>query len=623
MTTRQMQRKNSVKPDTRTLNRDDAGLKLERQVSSEEDGVVTFPLSSEEPYQRYYWSYDGYLDEILSHDRSAVDLEFLNSGNAPLLDSHRAHGGLAMQIGVIRKAWLEGQRLYVEVKFSNRSGAQEIYQDVKDGIIRNVSVGYEVIEHSVNEKAGTLTVTKWKPREASFVTIPADTTVGMGRSGHEVKGTQMENDDLTLPGLTADQRTDEQRAEAMQSAINEISALASEHNMGDVARSFISGALSQGREPSLAVFKGIVSASLPEGTPLVNTDIGLSESERQTFSIARLMRSIVEPGYTGAGFEQEAVAAARQAAGHEPSQGGFMLPSDLMRSWGSYRDQDGNAYGRAALATGGNPNILTTDHLAESFIENLRNMSAVVGAGATMLEGLDSNVEIPGGDQNIAAAWLASEDANAAESNPTFRKITLDPKDVAAFTDVTRRMLQQSTIDIENYIRSQMTEAMRLAIDSAALYGSGAAGVPEGVANTTGIGGVTFAGAVPTREEIIDLRTDVAVTNAGRGVTYLGNSAMVGDLQKTKVDAGSGIFLMGDEADRLVGNAFRESNQVTNGDLFAGIWSDLIIGMWGGMQLDRSTEAKFLSGGIRFRVIQTVDTAVRRVGSFSLGNDGV
>jgi HK97 family phage major capsid protein len=185
-------------------------------------------------------------------------------------------------------------------------------------------------------------------------------------------------------------------------------------------------------------------------------------------------------------------------------------------------------------------------------------------------------------------------------------------------------MIQQSTIAIEAYVRMQQVEAMRLAIDLAALYGSGATGIPLGLANTTGIGSKTFAAAVPTRGEIIDLRTSVATTNAGRGVTYLGNSTMVGDLQQTDVQPGSptGQFLMNNDATRLVGNPFNESNQVVDGDLFTGIWSDLLIGMWGGVQIDRSTERKFLSGGVSFRTIGTVDVAVRRVGSFALGNDG-
>jgi HK97 family phage major capsid protein/HK97 family phage prohead protease len=635
MTTRTLQTRKAVtepedrlkfKADQRQFNRDtNQAPQIEKQISEDEPGVVTFPLSSEEPYQRYYWEF-GYLDEILDHSKGAVDLEFLNSGNAPLIDSHRWYGGLSNQIGVIRKAWLQDKRIYVEVKFSQRAEAQAVYEDVKAGIIRNVSVGYEISEYNIDEKAGTYTATRWRPREASFVTIPADETVGIGRSGNQPKGTTMENDVLTLPGIGADQRTADERAEAMTNAINEITALASEHNIGDIARSYIAGQISQGQEPSLAVFKGIAVANLPEGTPLVNNDIGLTEDERQSFSVMRLMRSMMSGDTDSAGFEREAVAAAEEKLERSLSHGGFVLPTDLMGSWGRFRTEDGrlvtaHSAARAALATGGNPNILTTDHLAESFIDNLRNVSAVVGAGATMLEGLSSDVEIPGGDQNIAAAWLASEDADAAESNPTFRKITLAPKDLAAFTDVTRRMLQQQTIDLELYIRAQMVEAVRLAIDTASLYGSGAAGIPEGIANTTGIGSVTFASAIPTRDEIIDMKTAIASTNQMGGYRYLGNSAMVGDLQKTKVDAGSGIFLMNDDANRLVGHAFSETNQITDGDLFVGNWSDLLIGMWDGLQLDMSTEAKFLSGGRRFRVIQTVDTAVRRVGSFTLGND--
>jgi HK97 family phage major capsid protein len=242
-------------------------------------------------------------------------------------------------------------------------------------------------------------------------------------------------------------------------------------------------------------------------------------------------------------------------------------------------------------------------------------------AGATMLTGLESNVEIPGGDANIAAAWLASEDANVAESNPTFRKVTMEPHDLGVYTDLTRRMLQQSTIAIEAYVRMQQVDGMRLAIDLAAGYGSGGSGVPRGIAETSGIGSVTFDAAIPTRDEIIDLRTSIAETNRGRGITYISNSEMVGDLQKTKVDAGSGIFLMGDNADRLVGNPFIESNQITSGDLFCGVFVDLLIGMWGGLEIARSTERKFLSGGVSFRSIQTVDVALARVGSFALGND--
>lgn len=610
--------------------------------AGQEPGTIIFPLSSEEPYSRHYWEH-GELEEVLRHDTKSIDLSFINSGHAPLLDSHRAHSGLAFQIGVVRKAWIEKKRLYVEVKFSNREDAQAVYKDVIDGVISNVSVGYEIEKYEIDEDAKTFTATRWKPKEASFVPVPADTTVGVGRSANAViKGdTTMSTANANtvdntpvLPGVGSDTLTDEQRAEQLTSDINEITALAEKHNMADIARGYVKGCMERGEPVNLALFRGLVASKLPDGTPLVNNDIGLTEKERQSFSILRLMRSLDDSGYKGAGFEVEASLAAREKMKRTSEHPGMTLPTDLMNDWGRFEmdgvryDQHKDAvreyFSRAAMSTALNPNILTTDHLAERFIDNLRNTSAVLGAGATMLDGLSDNVEIPGGDQNIAAAWLASEDADAAESVPTFRKITLTPKDVAVYTDLTRRMLQQSTIAMEAYVRAQQVEGVRIAVDSAALYGSGAAGVPLGIKNVAGIGAVPYGIGitVPSRDNIIDLRTAIANTNRGRGVTYLGNSNLVGDLQKTKVDAGSGIFLMGDAADRLVGNPFNESNQVTGANLFAGVWQDLLIGMWDGLQIDRSTERKFLSGGVSFRTIGTFDFGVTRVGSFALGDTG-
>ena len=91
------------------LNRDASIAAFERGAAN--DSVI-FPLSSEEPYRRY----DG--NEILVHTPESVDLTFLNSGNAPLLDSHNRHDGMKAQIGVVTRAWLKDKRLYVEVRFS-------------------------------------------------------------------------------------------------------------------------------------------------------------------------------------------------------------------------------------------------------------------------------------------------------------------------------------------------------------------------------------------------------------------------------------------------------------------------------------------------------------------------
>jgi HK97 family phage major capsid protein len=593
---------------------------LADRVRANEDGTYTFPLSSETPYRRY----DG--DEVLVHSPEAVDLKFLKSGTAPLLDSHNRYDGLEKQLGVITDAWLEERRLYVTVRFSNRENAQEIKRDVDDGIIRNVSVGYDVHKVERDVDTDSYRVIKWTPKEASFVSIPADETVGVGRSATAKEG-QMDPIKQEKPsaGAMPGVRTDDERGAAMETAINEITALATTHNLGDVARDFIRGAVTRGEEPSLALFKGIVRAKLPEGTPMVNEDIGLTEKETRQFSLRKFLLATSNDATAQqvreADFELKAVDAAGEAR-----VGTFRLPAELMRSWSDFevsgvRSTDPRV--RAALSTSGNANVQSTDHLANQFIYNLRNRLVLGQLGMTMLTGLDGNVDIPGGNANVAAAWLGSEDANAAESNPSFRKISLAIKDLAVYTDMTRRMLLQSTIDIEMYVRGQILDAMAQAIDTAGFYGSGASGQPTGLKNTAGIGSVTFAGVYPTRDEIIDMRTDIAVSNQTGSPVFVGNSEMAGAMMKTKVDAGSGRFLMETEGRLTTGNRFEETNQITSGDLFAGVWSDMIMGTWGTLELDRSTEAKFLAGGLRLRAIQSVDFGVRRVGSFTLGNDGV
>jgi HK97 family phage major capsid protein len=590
---------------------------FERAASGD---TFIFPLASEEPYRRY----DG--NEILVHTPAAVDLSFLNSGNAPLLDSHNRHDGLKAQIGVVERAWLDKKRLYVEVRFSRKEHAQEIMQDVIDGIVKNVSVGYTVMRTEPSENPDEYRVVRWQPTEASFVSIPADTTVGVGRSA-TVRTTAMP-DPIQMPDPAALQAA---RGAETAEAIREINALAAVHNQRELADNHVDEAMRAGNVPSLAVFRGKLRAAVPADTPLVNMDIGLTQRQTERFSVMRLARSFADGGNASdAAFEREAC---RAAAEKDPNSSarGFVLPAELMNSWGNF-EVDGvrssnpqvrQQLGRAAISTGVQTQVIYTEHLADRFIDNLRNASSILQAGVTVLAGLDGNVEIPGGSANSAGAWLAAEAANAAETVPTFRKVTLSVKDVAGYTDITRRMLQQSSIDMEAYVRSQLITAMMEAIDLAGLSGSGAGGVPTGVKTTAGIGSVSYAGvgAIPTWAEIVAFETALASANALRGnPAYIAPASMRGYLKSTPKISGFPTFLMESNDAGLNGYRFITSNQVAAADMYFGNWSDLLMGMWGSMSLDRDTAALFLSGGVRLRAIQSVDFAVARVGSFVLGN---
>ena len=170
-------------------------LSLSISKRTEEDGsesvpgnmVLEFPFSSESPYLRQSWFDDPWV-EILGHRDEEIDLSRLNDG-APVLLNHGAsktEESALRSIGKTVRAWVQDGRGYVEVKLSRRAGMEGLLQDIQDEIVQNVSVGYQILERTlVSHKEGMpdeYRVTKWLPMEVTLCDIPADATVGLGRS---------------------------------------------------------------------------------------------------------------------------------------------------------------------------------------------------------------------------------------------------------------------------------------------------------------------------------------------------------------------------------------------------------------------------------------------------------
>ncbi|WP_347707956.1 HK97 family phage prohead protease [Clostridium sp. C2-6-12] len=149
-------------------------------------------FSSEEPYERWFGV------EILDHNEGAVDLNRLSDIGCMLFNHNRD-----AVIGKINKVWLENNRGYAEVEFDSDEESEKIYQKVKNGTLKGVSVGYmvdSVEEVTVNKTSadgrfqGPATIVrKWTPFEISIVSIPADPTVGVGR---EMRNLQEETKSL-------------------------------------------------------------------------------------------------------------------------------------------------------------------------------------------------------------------------------------------------------------------------------------------------------------------------------------------------------------------------------------------------------------------------------------------
>jgi len=340
-------------------------------------------------------------------------------------------------------------------------------------------------------------------------------------------------------------------------------------------------------------------------------EIGLTEKESRSFSFLRAINYLANPtdraAREAAAFEIEASEAAASKLGRQSR--GITIPQDVLR-------RDLNV---GAATAGGN--LVATDLDAGSFIDLLRNASALDQAGATVLTGLTGNVAIPRQSGAATAYWVAESGA-PTESQQTVDQVSLTPKTVAAYTDYSRRLMIQSSIDVENMVRSDLASVLALKIDLAGLYGTGSSGEPLGLKLTTGIGTENFAADAPTFAEVVALESDVATANALLGSpVYLMNAAMRGYLKTTSKDTGSGMFIM--EGGEVNGYTGVLSNQVAAGDLWFGNFADLIIGYFSGLDIMVDPYTNSTSGTVRVVAMQDVDIAVRHPESFSRGNNNL
>lgn len=184
MTTQQTK---SIKPGSKVTRT----FEVNRAAIDDAARTVELAFSSEEPYDRWWGR------EILDHQKKSVRLGRLKSGG-PLLMDHDARD----HVGVIESVRIDDDLTgRAVVRFGKSKRAEEVFQDVKDGIRRNVSVGY-VIHKAVLVETGdkaieTYRISDWEPYEVSLVSVPADATVGVGRAAGNGEESPIEM--LTIP----------------------------------------------------------------------------------------------------------------------------------------------------------------------------------------------------------------------------------------------------------------------------------------------------------------------------------------------------------------------------------------------------------------------------------------
>lgn len=276
---------------------------------------------------------------------------------------------------------------------------------------------------------------------------------------------------------------------------------------------------------------------------------------------------------------------------------------------------------RNVLSTANSSALVGTEHRDDMFIEALEAESIVIGLGARVLTGLVGNVDIPKALGGISFDWIA-EDEDAPATDASFGTVSLTPKTIAGAVAISRKLMKQSSISVERLIEADIRRGVALAIDEAVIAGDGTGNSPIGIINTTGVNTQAISdttNSVPTFAETVGFETALAEDNALRGSLAYITTPKINGLTKTKpIDTGSGIFLNKDNimnGYKVVGSSLVPANKTIFGN-----YNDIIIGMWGVMDLVVDTATKASSGGLVLRVFQEIDVAIRHPQSFTVSS---
>ena len=611
----------SLRPDTaspvqhRDLNREPLRrvASFDASAVGEESRSLEFSFSSEAPVARWFG------DEVLSHDSESVDLTRLNDG-APLLWNHNPD----QVLGVVERGWIDGEkkRGMVAVRFSRSAFAEEKLADIRDGILRNVSVGYS-INDADQTRDGSIVATSWQPHEVSIVAIAADPGVGIGRqlgattaapaADQTQSPSTMETVDLTQERAAA--AADAVTAE--RGRIAAITNLTREHGADDLAGDLIASGATEA-DAMRTVLGTIAKRAKQPATPITpaqpiagaSADIGLTDKEARNFSFLKAMRAQLFPNERAfqeeAAFEREASNAAAQRMGMSPK--GILIPNDVLsRSLTA---------GHASAAG----DLIFTDARPGSFIELLRKRNFLTGLGVTILSGLTGPVGIPK-QTGASQVYWKGEGVAAAESEPSVGQVTMTLKEMSAWTRFSRSLMLQSSIDVETFVRNDLVTVMALEQARVALYGLGSASQPEGLKLTTGINTVDFAANQPTYAELVNMETQIAADDADIGTMgYVTNATIFGGFKTTEKATGTAQFVLEPGGTVNSYNVVR-SNQVETNDVFFGVWSQLVLGLFGAVDLQVNPYSEDKEGNIRVVAHQAIDYAVRHPQAFCRGNN--
>lgn len=583
-----------------------------------ETKTLKMSMSSDVPYKRRSWDGEEYY-EVLDHSPGGMDESRLKAG-IPILFNHDRNQHLGRATGYVN----DGKKCTLEVKFSESEFAQEKFRDALAGVLPDTSVGYQIVSdgEQIGKKDGVpIYKFKWLPYEASLVTIPADTSVGVGRSEPQPEATTVNIKQEKTMSEPAPEAPKINVVQERQSAVAEYQARCAKIN------DFTAGLKNpQWREAAQAIAKKHIATSEPDfdafraealnafdGVVKVdagNGEIGMSKKDMSQYSLVRAIACLANKQPLS-GFEKECSDAQAKIMRRETQ--GFFIPQDIFNE----RALTTNVFSAAGALVG-------TTLQSGSLVELLRNKMRVMEMGARQLSGLVGNIAIPTQTGGATAYWLA-ETGTTTESALAVGQISLTPHRLSAATAFSNQLLAQASIDVESFVRNDLMTILALAKDKAVLMGTGASGEPLGIVNTSNLStSVTLANAgTITYAEALRFEKNVADNNADEGLLGFLTTPTVraGTKATAKISAANSLPVWQDD-NTILGYKARTTLQNSSAaTVIFGNWGDVIIGDWAGNEVIVDPYSLSMQGQVRVVMNQLCDNVLRHSKSFAVSTN--
>ncbi|ELA4030546.1 phage major capsid protein [Escherichia coli] len=603
-------------------------------------------FSSTQPYQRQFWDEQNQemvvLDEILVHTPEAVDLSRLNN-NAPLLFNHNFDN----HIGVVCNARIDADNVgRALVKFSKHGTlANDIRNKVIEGTMEKISVGYDIKEYQIDYAKGQLIVTKWAPFEISFVTVPADDSVGLNRSlntitvnleakrdmtkeqieeikeeqepaqveetpleenkepeveetqerqveenkedenledGKDAKHPESVDDDSSTvreaeevkeerEAAPVEEEKTEEVAERSEEDELEIREIARELNINEDDEEFKRALANKEITPEAFRTKALNKIATAQRN---NEQIKDSKMEK-TFDLNNVIRSLVDGAALGtheAEYSAMAAGAAMQR-GRAARGGSVFVPAAALRA-----AADGNT--KATLT-----DITDEKLLTESYVEMLLPQSVLGRLGVTVLSGLNSPIAVPKMTaSSVDAFGFVDENGAAPESKAEFANVKMAPKTFAGGNPISRQSLK-TVPNIATLITDHINKAVRIKLEQLILSDKDNTRGPKGLVKQLVDGGrVTKKAAFSYKDFLKEI---AALTDAGvpaQSIKFAMSGATAAELESTLKDNGVSGYII--ENGKLAGYEVVTSGVIPADHIVLGDFSGIIVGEWGGLELD-------------------------------------